>query len=380
MLTTEISSVNYLGNGVTTTFDLEARVEEAAHLQVFLREIATSLDTPLAPSEYTVSGFGSDDGVTVTYPLIGSPLASTHRIFIDRVLPLQQNLDIDSHGAWSEENIENQFDLVYMILQQLQTNIDRNIFGPDAAAIADAAEAAAALFVMKGGSTSTGKQIFKAADSGSASIRLQAGTTPAAPAVGDLWTTATELKAHLAATLTVVFLEEAHVWTTGAKQSFTHSTTTAGMRVVPAANDPSGLANGDVWYNSVAGRFKGRLEGITYEIGIPGVNAESLGKIAGGNPQAGNYTFALTDMGKAVISTGAGAQTFTVPPNASIAFPLDTFMTIIQYGAGQITIAAGAGVTIRSAGAKTKTVSQYSAATLYKSNTNEWILFGDLTT
>lgn len=380
MLTTEISSANYQGNGVTTVFALPARVQEAAHLQVFIRDLTTLIDTPLSTSEYTVTGFGSDAGVEVTYPLIGSPLAATQRIFLDRVLPLSQNMDIGRYGEWDEETIEQQFDLVHMILQQLQTNIDRNIYGPDSAAIADEALAAASLFVAKSGSTSTGKQVFRASASGEASIRIQTGVAPAAPAVGDIWSTGTALKVQFGSTLTVVFLEEAHVWTAGAKQSMTHDATTAGLRIVPAASDPSAPVNGDMWYESVGGRLKARVEGVTYQLGIPSLNAESLGLIAGDNPQAGNYTFALTDAGKMVRSTGGSAQNFTVPNNSVIAFPLQTFITIAQYGAGQISFLAAGGVTIRSAGAKTKTLSQYSAATLYKVATNEWLLFGDLTT
>jgi hypothetical protein len=379
MLNDTPNTITYTGNGVTTVFPFTFRVDEADTVVVTLLDIATSIATPLAPSEYSLSLSGESGG-TVTYPLIGSPLAATQKITIDRILPLEQNLDIGSHSAWNEESLEQQFDRIVMMLQQLQTNIDRNIYGPDSGAIADAAVAAAALFVAKAGSTSTGKQIFRASAASEASIRLQSGVAPSAPAVGDVWSTGAIMQARMGSNLTFMFLEEAHVFGIGSKQSFTHSATTAGIQQVPAAGDPSGLSNGDQWYNSTIGRVKVRLEGVTQEIGIIGVNAEALGKIALDNPQSGNYTLALLDAGGLVRGTSASAANITIPNNATIAFPVRTFITLAQYGTGQLTFVPASGVTMRSASGKNKTVSQYSAVTLIKIATDEWMLFGDITT
>lgn len=104
------------------------------------------------------------------------------------------------------------------------------------------------------------------------------------------------------------------------------------------------------------------------------------GRIRGHNAQTGTtYTFVLGDAGDLVTGNNAAAQTFTVPPNASVAFPVSTtVINLGQLGAGQISIAAGAGVTIRSSGSKLKLTGQYSAASLVKIGTNEWFLFGDI--
>ena len=53
-------------------------------------------------------------------------------------------------------------------------------------------------------------------------------------------------------------------------------------------------------------------------------------------------------------------------------------MLVNNYGAGQVTIVAGSGVTLRSDGSKLKIKSQYSAATLVKIGTDEWMVFGNL--
>ena len=95
------------------------------------------------------------------------------------------------------------------------------------------------------------------------------------------------------------------------------------------------------------------------------------------NAQTGtSYTLALSDVGKMVTLSNAAAITLTIPTEAAVAFPVDTRIDILQYGAGQVTI-GGAGVTIRSAGSRLKLSGQYAAATLWKKDANEWVLIGD---
>src|SRR5215216_1125627 len=66
------------------------------------------------------------------------------------------------------------------------------------------------------------------------------------------------------------------------------------------------------------------------------------------NTQAGAaYTLVLADAGKAVETTSAAAVEVTVPPNASVAFPVGAALAVTQVGAGALTVAAGAGVTLR---------------------------------
>ncbi|MBL8595532.1 MAG: hypothetical protein JNK01_22820 [Devosia sp.] len=98
-------------------------------------------------------------------------------------------------------------------------------------------------------------------------------------------------------------------------------------------------------------------------------------------PVAGTTdTLVYADMGGVVEFQSGSATTCTVPPNSSVPYPVDTIINLMQYGAGQVTFAAGAGVTIRSAGSRLKLAGQYSAASLRKRATDEWWLFGDTTT
>jgi hypothetical protein len=97
------------------------------------------------------------------------------------------------------------------------------------------------------------------------------------------------------------------------------------------------------------------------------------------NAQTGtSYTAVLGDDGDLVTLDNGSAITFTVPPNSSVAFGIGTQINIMQLGAGQVTITAGAGVTLRSAGSKLKTNGQYAVATCCKIATDTWVVIGNL--
>ena len=96
------------------------------------------------------------------------------------------------------------------------------------------------------------------------------------------------------------------------------------------------------------------------------------------NTQTASYTLVLSDQSKNVEMNVATANNLTVPPNSSVAFPIGTQILVTQYGAGQTTLVAGAGVTIRSNGAKLKLQGQYAQASLIKRATDEWIVSGNL--
>lgn len=94
--------------------------------------------------------------------------------------------------------------------------------------------------------------------------------------------------------------------------------------------------------------------------------------------QASSYTLVLADAGTAIESTSASAVNHTVPPNSSVAFPVGTVIELCQYGAGQITVVAGAGVTLRNPSSLTSRA-QYSTISLRKRGTDEWVVAGDVT-
>jgi len=96
------------------------------------------------------------------------------------------------------------------------------------------------------------------------------------------------------------------------------------------------------------------------------------------NAQTGTtYTLVLADAHKLVTQSNASGITTTVPPNSSVAFEIGDQVNLLQLGAGQVTVAAGSGVTIRSQGSKLKLNGQYATATLVKIGTDEWVLLGN---
>lgn len=105
---------------------------------------------------------------------------------------------------------------------------------------------------------------------------------------------------------------------------------------------------------------------------------ESLVDLAAGTTQATSRTLTLSDLGRTIECTSATAMALTVPPNASVAFPVGTVIEILQYGAGQVTITPGVGVTIDTPASLT-TRTQFSTVALRKRATNEWVALGDLT-
>lgn len=98
------------------------------------------------------------------------------------------------------------------------------------------------------------------------------------------------------------------------------------------------------------------------------------------NNQVTDYTFVIGDASKIVEAEKATAIVFTIPTNASVTFPVGTFMRLLQIGAGQLSVSPAGGVTLQSSGTKRKLTGQYSAAWLYKRATDTWLLSGDIAT
>ena len=98
------------------------------------------------------------------------------------------------------------------------------------------------------------------------------------------------------------------------------------------------------------------------------------------NAQTGTtYTLVAADAeNKLVTLSNASDITLTVPPSV---FTTGQQINIAQIGAGQVTLAQGAGVTITSTGGTAsapKCRVQYSAATIICTASNTFTLIGDL--
>jgi len=110
--------------------------------------------------------------------------------------------------------------------------------------------------------------------------------------------------------------------------------------------------------------------------------ATGAGGIESVNPQTGTtYPFVLSDRDDLVTALNASAQTYTIPLNSSVAFPIGSLINLIQIGVGQVTVQGAGGVTVLSTAAVAatpKTRARYSAMTLIKAGTDLWYASGDI--
>ena len=97
------------------------------------------------------------------------------------------------------------------------------------------------------------------------------------------------------------------------------------------------------------------------------------------NAQTGSYTLVLGDSGKSIFhASAAGAATYTIPANGTVAYPIGTTISIINMSTNAVTISittdtlylAGTGAT------GSRTLAQYGVATTTKMTSTTWIISG----
>lgn len=102
-----------------------------------------------------------------------------------------------------------------------------------------------------------------------------------------------------------------------------------------------------------------------------------------GSDQTADYTPVLNDQYQALIPMNkATAVNFTIPTNASVAFPIGTVLTVLNKGAGTCTIkAVSSGTTTVLSSALTAaqpTLGQYLSAACIKTATDTWYVVGSV--
>ena len=101
------------------------------------------------------------------------------------------------------------------------------------------------------------------------------------------------------------------------------------------------------------------------------------------NAQVGTtYTAALTDRGRIVTMNNVAANTFTIPDDTAVNFPIGTEIRVLQIGAGATSIAGsagGGGVTLNGILAGTGALTgQWDEVRLYKAAADTWYATGDI--
>jgi hypothetical protein len=102
-----------------------------------------------------------------------------------------------------------------------------------------------------------------------------------------------------------------------------------------------------------------------------------------GTANTADYTAVLADQYQVIeIMNKATAIAFKIPTDASVAFPVGTALTVLNIGAGTLTISAvtPGTTTVLSAGAvaASPTVAQYKSAVCIKTAANAWYVVGGI--
>jgi hypothetical protein len=162
----------------------------------------------------------------------------------------------------------------------------------------------------------------------------------------------------------------------GKQATITGAATTIDTEDLTASRALVSDGSGKVAVSSVTSTELGYVSGVTSAVQTQ-VDSKTT-KLITTNRQTASYTLVLSDADKLVEMNVGSANNLTIPLNSSVAFPTGTQILLAQYGAGQTTVVATSGVTVRSNGGKLKLNVQYSGATLIKIAENEWYLFGDI--
>lgn len=124
-ISSEVTFVTRQGNGVATEFSFPFLVQDASHVELFSIG-ADGIWTPIASESFSVVLDGENGG-TVTYPLVGDPLATGAYIGIARNPSFLQQFDVTNQGTFLAENHEDAFDLAAMRDLWLRQQVLRSI-------------------------------------------------------------------------------------------------------------------------------------------------------------------------------------------------------------------------------------------------------------
>ena len=114
---------------------------------------------------------------------------------------------------------------------------------------------------------------------------------------------------------------------------------------------------------------------------LSATNMNGLTSFTVGSDQTADYTAVLADQYQALIPMNkATAVAFKIPTNASVAYPVGTVLTVLNKGAGAVTISAvtSGTTTVLSGGAvaASPTLAQYKTAVCIKTATDTWYVVG----
>ena len=128
-LETEINKTVLQGNAATTVFPYLFIIPNADVVVATFTD-SSGVQTVLSTSQYTITGLDDPNGGTVTYPLVGSPMAVGESLTIERVVPYTQPTVLTNQGAYYPDVVEGADDWIVMQTQQLAERVSASIQFP----------------------------------------------------------------------------------------------------------------------------------------------------------------------------------------------------------------------------------------------------------
>lgn len=128
-LETLTNKVIALGNGVTTVFTYSFIIPTAETVVATFTDSAGT-QTVLVPAQYTITGLDDPNGGTITYPLVGSPMATGETLTLERIVPYTQPTVLTNQGNFYPDVVEGADDWIVMQTQQLAEQAGRTITFP----------------------------------------------------------------------------------------------------------------------------------------------------------------------------------------------------------------------------------------------------------
>ena len=124
-------AVTFTGNGVTTVFPFTFLIPEGTAV-ITLTVIATGIegDALTEGVDYSITGEDVEAGGSITYPLSGAALASTHKITIKSIITPSQPLDLTNQSAYVPTQLESQLDTITLVQLQQAEQLSRAVTIP----------------------------------------------------------------------------------------------------------------------------------------------------------------------------------------------------------------------------------------------------------
>ena len=117
---------SYSGNGSTTTFNYTFKITDQDDIDVIIRSSSGTETTKTITTHYTVTGVGNSGGGTVVFTAGNIP-ASGETVVLRRSTPLTQGVDLIENDPLPANTLEDAFDKLTSISQELQEQLDRSL-------------------------------------------------------------------------------------------------------------------------------------------------------------------------------------------------------------------------------------------------------------